>query len=1182
MQIKNMFDRKIDREIKGVIKVGQDDDQNIKQELEEYVVTEELHKHIEQFFAAYRRGLTEPTDKIGVWISGFFGSGKSHFLKILSYLIENREIAGKHAIDYFENKITDKTVLNNLQHAGNVPSDVILFDIDAKSESDSMAGQDSIVIVLNKVFNEMQGFCGAIPWIAEMERKMQKDGTYEAFKNAFQKHSGSAWEDAREDFYYEEDAIIASLIETTQMSEEAARNWFERTEQEYSISIERFASRVKEYIETQEHPNHHVVFLIDEVGQYIGDDSRAMLNLQTIVHELGRQCKGKAWIAVTSQEDIDSVLTVKGSDFSKIQGRFDTKLSLSSAYVDEVIRKRILAKNKAGADTLGEVFHEKQFVLQSVLTFPDSKVEMKQFTDKTDFIDVYPFVPYQFNLLQSVFTAVRIHGASGKHLAEGERSLLSAFQESAIAFSKKEAGTLVPFSSFYETIEQFLDSSIRTVIIRAGKNEQLEAFDVKVLKLLFLIKYVKEIPATLEHIATLLVDHIDTDKLALKGKIEKSLIRLIDQTLIEKHGDEYAFLTNDEQDVNQEIKNIHIDSGNVIEKIGEKIFSEIYPDKKYRYSKQYDFSFNTIIDDRPIGTQSHDIGIRVLTAYADVHLDYNDAELKMMSMRENNVIVKLSQTTDYLDEMESALKIDAYLRMNSGTAISQTIEDIKMKKTRESNERKERVTTYLKAALKDAEIFVKSQQLDIAKKNPIDRINDAFHILIKTEYHKIDYIEKFVQKPTDLENLLTSDQLSMEMLEENKLARNEVNNYITRLSDRNQAMTLKSITTHFEQKPFGWLELDIKALLIELFKEQEIKLHFNSADLKLQDPQFIDYLTKRQYVERVIVKKRERISSILIKNVRDLSTELFNVASLPTDEDNLQEKFKEHLQLELEKIKDLLLNYRHHRYYPGESILQDGQKMMSEILNIQDTTTFYNKVREYRHDLRDFAEDSKEIYHFFKHQRTIFDDAHKRLLIFERNQTFITDASLAENHSIIEKIVKHASPYGQIKKLPALSQQFDELFMEIIEAECEPVKAAIRRDSELIQNELQADAQAAREFAGTFKAQFYTLEERLDSVQNISEAIAMEAESDRLKVRCMEIIDQFIEERERKKTPVPTGEDEKERYVTPKRKTKTLSKNQMIKGTHSFQSEADIDLFLDDLRNKLIDELDENTTINLV
>ncbi len=90
--------------------------------------------------------------------------------------------------------------------------------------------------------------------------------------------------------------------------------------------------------------NHHVVFLVDEIGQYIGDDSKLMLNLQTVTEELGKECMGKAWVIVTSQQDIDSITKVKGNDFSKIQGRFDTRLSLSSANVDAVIKKRILEK----------------------------------------------------------------------------------------------------------------------------------------------------------------------------------------------------------------------------------------------------------------------------------------------------------------------------------------------------------------------------------------------------------------------------------------------------------------------------------------------------------------------------------------------------------------------------------------------------------------------------------------------------------------------------------------------------------------------------------------------------------------------------------------------------------------------------------------------------------------------
>jgi len=101
MFIKDMFAKPIDRDIKGVIKVGQADDENVKQELGEYVVTRELQKYFADFFGSYKKGINGHTDKMGVWISGFFGSGKSHFLKILSYLLENKEVNGKKAIDYF-------------------------------------------------------------------------------------------------------------------------------------------------------------------------------------------------------------------------------------------------------------------------------------------------------------------------------------------------------------------------------------------------------------------------------------------------------------------------------------------------------------------------------------------------------------------------------------------------------------------------------------------------------------------------------------------------------------------------------------------------------------------------------------------------------------------------------------------------------------------------------------------------------------------------------------------------------------------------------------------------------------------------------------------------------------------------------------------------------------------------
>ena len=215
MQIKEMFRKEIDRELQGVIVVGQGAETNVAQELEEYVVTRELQRHFADFFAAYKKGILGTTPKMGVWISGFFGSGKSHFLKILSYLLENKQVGDKHALDFFidDKKITNQMVLADMKLAADTPTDVILFNIDSKSESNSKENKDAIVNVFLKVFNEMQGFCGSMPYLADLERHLAEANQLAAFKEKFEDAYGDAWEDSRQDFDFIQDTVVEVLVE---------------------------------------------------------------------------------------------------------------------------------------------------------------------------------------------------------------------------------------------------------------------------------------------------------------------------------------------------------------------------------------------------------------------------------------------------------------------------------------------------------------------------------------------------------------------------------------------------------------------------------------------------------------------------------------------------------------------------------------------------------------------------------------------------------------------------------------------------------------------------------------------------------------------------------------------------------------------------------------------------------
>ncbi len=1213
IKLKTMFYKPIDRDIKGVIKVGQADEENIKQELEEYVVTGELNKHIDRFFEAYKAGIIGNTDKNGVWISGFFGSGKSHFLKILSYLLENRSIEGQNAINYFDDKGLDSFILANMKQAGDISSDVILFNIDSKSDSDNKSNKDAIVNVFNKVFNEMQGFCGSMPWLADLERQMVKDGVYENFKTVFEEISGNSWIEAREDFYYEEDSIIEALSRTTKMSEDAARSWYEKCQENYSLSIEKFAKRVKEYCDSKG-KNHHVVFLVDEIGQYIGDSRDLMLNLQTVVEDLGTACGGKCFIIVTSQEGLDEFTVVKGSDFSKIQGRFDTRLSLSSANVDEVIKKRILRKTDGAISHLKALYEQKESIIKNLLTFTSDTAEMKLYKNSEDFADVYPFIPYQFNLLQAAFNGVREHGASGKSLSKGERSLLGAYQQVAVDYMNCNSNILVPFSAFYKTIETFLDSSIRSVIINAEKNDRLDKFDIEVLKLLFLVKYVKEINANINNLATLLVDNIDASQKELKDKVNESLKKLIRETLVQKNGDEYIFLTNDEQDVNKEIKNMAVDNGEVIQKVGEIIFDDIYGESKFNYSKKYMFTFNKIVDDRTRGPQNNEIGVKVVTANFDLVGGTSQGELKQLSIRENNVIVNIAKDVNYLEEIENVLKIDAYLRLKGGTKSTTAIEDIKSKKGREREERIKRAKFLIEESLRTAEVYVNGTLLDIKEKSGVDRVNQGLRALIDSKYNKLNYVKEFKDNTKDLFDIMDArlNQMSLVDNDPNRLAVDEIKTHIETSTSRNLQVTVKSVLQKFSNAPYGWKEIDIQAIIVVLFKKQDIKVVLNNEVLSPNNKEVVNYVTKRDYVDRVILKTREKVATKYIDALKNLNKDLFGFSSLPADEDGMMSIFKEHSRTELHRIELMLNNFSVVSKYPGEETLKEGKKLFAEVIEIKDTLEFFKTVHELEDDFLDYVDKIDNIKGFFfkkengvidtnskGEQRQIFDNAIEKLKNYEDNKEYIVNDEIKEIIEEIRAILRMNEPYGNIPTIPLLIEKYNNKILSLLEEESIPVLGFIQTCKNEVTETLEG-YDFKNKFISRVNGDFENLINRTESASSFAVLSSMSDLAEKLKVRFInEIVAEDetlkrikakeIEEANRvKEIPLTKGTDTT--YVAapvepePKVviKTKTISMRELVKGQKVIKNEEDIDAVVEALRRKLKEELEKDTIINLI
>ena len=302
MKIQNLFERDIFRPINGVVKAQQLDDFSVWQELDEFVFTKELDKYFRKFLSAFLDAIDHSNDpnitgKMAVWIAGFFGSGKSHFLKILAYLLQNGVHSykgqSKKAVEFFVAKIKDAMLVGDIQRAVASNTDVILFNIDSKAKAN--AGRDAILAVFLKVLNEMQGYDGDHPHIAHMERYLNGKGKLTAFHAAYKEATGQEWLDERDAYEFNRDQVIDAFCKTLGQSRESAEKWIDNAENNFSLTVENFCKWVKEYLDSKG-PDHRLVFLVDEIGQFIGTDGHLMLNLQTLVEDLGTVCEGRAWV----------------------------------------------------------------------------------------------------------------------------------------------------------------------------------------------------------------------------------------------------------------------------------------------------------------------------------------------------------------------------------------------------------------------------------------------------------------------------------------------------------------------------------------------------------------------------------------------------------------------------------------------------------------------------------------------------------------------------------------------------------------------------------------------------------------------------------------------------------------------------------------------------------------------
>ena len=1161
MRIQSMFKDDINRKINGVVKVDQDESTVLVQELNEYVITRELKKHFITFFNNYIESFNEETADIGVWISGFFGSGKSHFLKMLSYLLENKEVQNMKTVERFRSKFADDPATFMLiDRATKGQTDTILFNIDIEGSINK--DKTAVLRVFAKMFYNYLGFYGENLKVAKLEQYIDKKGKTEEFRRVFEEKNGAPWLESRDAYAFFEDDIVATLQEVLGMSEQAASNWFNGTET-VETSIAQLVSEIKEYVDTKPR-DFRLLFMVDEVGQYVGADTDLLINLQSIVEKIGSECGGKVWVVCTGQEAIDEIIKARENEFSRIQARFKTRLSLSSASADEVIQKRILKKNDDAERYLDQVYAENDSVLRNLFSFTDAVLDIKGFTGPKEFSTDFPFVPYQFILMQKVFAEIRKHGNSGKHLSGGERSMLSGFQEAAKKIQDKDEYTLVPFYLFYDTVHGFLDSSIRKVIERcdqaAIKGNGIEPQDVDVLKLLYLVRYIDDVKANLDNIVILMADDIRLDKIVARERVRESLNRLQSQNYIGRNGDTYNFLTDEEQDIQKEIKNTPVATADIVGRIAQLIFADIYTTKKFRFGK-YDFPFDQMVDSQTVGALTGGMMLRVLTVATD---SSEKQELSLMAKSAGQALVVLADN-DYYESLENAMKIRKYVKQRNVSQLPRSVQEIIKDHQEEATKYELEAADELKKAIVDAQFYVDGEHIEIKGGDAKSKIDQALEYLVSHVYSELGAITKYAESDADIYTILHGDQQFMPGAEPNREAAAAIEKYLEIQYHQNLPTTMSDVQSRFQKKPYGWREIDIAAVVAMLIYEQKVTIKYAGATIQPTDPKLSDMLHRKSEIGKTIISKRQIVSAQKMRQVRELLREYFDVMDVPEDEDGLVAFIVKGFEEQKIHFHALNAKYAGGKKYPDQTKVQRALQLTEDILSQQkDNIALIERVLRRENELFDSKEELQAVEDFFKNQVQIFDaavqmeqDLHNELYYLAQEP----DANEALNKIRLMVVVQGHFEYRMIPELNELMATVREGHNRLLVAKRKEIGDMVAQCMGAIHVASKQDIKT-RDIVTNADAYYSAKRDQIHSLESL-------ALLDALVPQMLQYKDTAVEAIEATLAPPPPKPQVDPLTPPPPKKVIKPYNRQIVFPAKRLESEADVDAYVEAVRKNL-------------
>jgi hypothetical protein len=839
--IKSLFDKQIDRRIEEVIKVDQIDEEILRDEIDEYVTTKAITRYYNDIFDRYAETPNKPHEGIAIWVSGFFGSGKSSFAKMVGLSIENRQIMGEPAAERFAQRTGDQKLQVLLKTISEkIPTHVVIFDV--STDRGIRSGNQTLTEIMYGLFLQSLGYAKDLD-LSELEIGLEEAERLTKFEEEYQKLFGKAWakEKGKVAFALSEASRVLHSLEPDTYP--MADSWVKAVKNKADISPGKFAERATELMKRRR-PAQSLMFVVDEVGQFVARDVQKMLDLQAVVQQLGVKGRGKHWVVVTSQEklgELVSGLDDKKIELARLMDRFPLQVHLEPSDISEVTSRRVLSKNAAAQTALGKFFddHRGRLTEHTRMT---AEIKLPELS-RDSFIDLYPLLPYHIDLIIQVVSGLRTQGGASKHVGGANRTIIKLAQQllinPAVNLAEESLGALVRLDQVYDLVEGNIGSEVRAKIIAIAK-ELNHPLAQPVAKVICLLQYVKSVHRTAENIAAALHPGIAADsQLAV---VKEALAELEAAHKVRRGDDGYRIPTPAEDDWERLRNGINPKPGDSHRLYSEVLSSFWQPPPSHTLFETKTFKAGLAIHGREV--VGGDMMFQLYLAEAGQEFQSQAAELRTRSQQERKNVfwaVALNEAIDRetVELFRSKEMLSRKERETKGEDTPGLIAEERIRQRRYSDE----LRRLIKAACLTGSVYFRGND-----RSPSDRAVDvnksAAEILGQVLPEVFDRFKEAAAKPAEVkkgvEALFTAENLqglppvfsSLGLLRDEKgntvfrVESGPLKEILDRIDERanyGDTASGRFLVDEFAKEPFGWDFEAVRLLVLSLLRAGKIE-----------------------------------------------------------------------------------------------------------------------------------------------------------------------------------------------------------------------------------------------------------------------------------------------------------------------------------------------------------------------